>query len=415
MPSAPRSHVIEKYDPYRPNFDEELYDFYLQLRHEAPVYHAERFGVWLVSRYEDILTVTRNPTIFSSAENTNIPFPLPPEVQEVLKGRWPLAPGAFNNDPPGHTRARALLRDLFSAARIARLEPGIRERANHLIDGFAQDGQVELRKQFALPLPMSVILYMLGLPGEDIPRLRQWCDGWMGLFNPMLKLEEQVECARGIVALQQYFEAQIAEHRAHPRDDFLTEFIQARAEGVEPLSLAELVSHMMVLLVAGHETTTNLLCNMLLLLSRYPEQRQAILEDPSLWAPAIEEALRLESPIQMEPRVVTEDFMLNGVTLPKGARVNVLYGAANRDETVFPAPERFDLKRPNLSRHFGFGWGPHFCIGASLARLEARIAFELLHERLPGLRFAPGHPPEYVPNFFFRMLKQVPLIWEMRA
>jgi cytochrome P450 len=266
-------------------------------------------------------------------------------------------------------------------------------------------------ERFAFPLPMTVVADLLGVPREDMPRVKAWHDDWMVLFTPGAPLARQLDAARSVVAYQRYYAALIEDRRARPRDDLTTALAEARVEG-ESFTMAEMISHMMILLSAGHETTTSLVGHLVMQLLRQPEQWRAIDAEPGLMGPAIEEAVRFYSPVQMEPRVTTQAVELGGVSLPRGARLHLLYGAANRDPEVFPDPDRYDIRREHPTRHVGFGWGIHFCIGAPLARLETRVALEVLRERLPGLRTSPGFAPEYVPDFYFRHLKHLKIAWD---
>lgn len=399
------------YDPYAPQYNDDPYPFYARARREAPVAYNPNYNLWPITGHAELMEVLRRPAVFSSAQNLTPTLAPPPEVQAVLDEGYPPAPGLFNNDPPAHTHARALFSSAFSARRIAELEPRIRDLAHRLVDGFARDGQGDLIKSFAFPLPMTVIADLLGVPREDMPKVKAWHDDWLVLFTVGAPLPRLMEAARSVVAYQRYYAALIEERRAHPRDDLTTALAEATVDGAH-FSMAEMISHMMILLSAGHETTTSLIGHLLMHLLQHPALWRAIDADPGLMGPAIDEAVRFFSPIQSEPRVTTEEVALGGVTLPRGARLHLVYASANRDPSVFPDPDRFDIRRENPTRHLGFGHGIHFCIGAPLARLETRVALEVLRERLPGLRIRPGFVPEYAPDFYFRFLKHLQLEWD---
>jgi cytochrome P450 len=405
--------VGERYNPFDPAFSADPYAFYRQACEEAPVCYSPLFDAWVVTGHAELMTVLKEPNLFSSAHILDFPANLPPEVHAVLAEGYPIVPGLFNNDPPAHTRVRALFSSAFTPRRVAEMEPGIRALAHSLVDRFAADGHADIVSQFAFLLPMTVIADLVGVPREDIPQVKRWHDGWMTLLVPGLPAEQQIACAHSIVAYQRYYAGLIAERRANPRDDLLTAMVEARLEGSTPFTTEEIIIQLVILLSAGHETTTSLISGMLLHLLRHPDQWQALLQDQRLIPAAIEETLRFEAPVQMEPRQTTRPAEVGGVTIPEGASVHPVFGAANRDPQVAADPERFDIHRPGPNRHVAFGWGTHFCIGAALARLEGRVAIETLIERLPNLRLAPGFAPEYAPSFFFRGCTRLPLEWDV--
>jgi cytochrome P450 len=412
----PTAVIGRDYNPFDPTFQSNPYPFYARARNEAPVAYCPQFNLWAVTSHELITQALKSPTLFSSLHNLDNPMGLPAEIEAVLatSGYHPLAPGLFNNDPPGHTRVRALFSKAFTAQRVAGMEAGIRKLTEGLVEKFVQQGHVDLVPALAHPLPMTVIADLLGVPRADMARVKQWHDAWASLYNPQLTLEQQHAAARASVEYQRYYADLLEERAAQPTGDLTTALVQARMEGERPFTPGEMISQMIILLSAGHETTTSLISSLLYNLLRHPEQWQAVKDDPSLIEAAVEETVRFTSPVQMEPRVLKGATELGGVTLPQGARVNILYGAGNHDERAFAAPETFNIHRPQVGRHMGFGWGIHFCIGAPLARLEARVALEVLRERLPHVRLAPGFRPEYEPSFFFRALKKLDLIWDVR-
>ncbi len=409
----PTSATSVGYNPFDHGFAQNPYAFYATARRDAPVCYSPLHDVWVVSGYDEIVAVARDPILFSSADNLSFPFPLPAPVEAVMKeGFYPIASGLFNNDPPGHTRARALAMTAFTPARVASMEQTIRALAHSLVDAFVKEGHAELMSQFAHPLPMTVIADLISLPRKDMAQVKAWHDDFMTLFTPDLPLEKQFSCARSLVAYQHYYAALIEERRVDPRDDLTTALVQARLEDTKPFTTEEMVSQLILLLSAGHETTTSLIGTMLRLLLENPEQWRALGENPSLATAAIDESLRFEAPVQMEPRTTTAPAELGGVTIPRGARLHIYYGSANRDSAAFKDPDRFDIHRSKPQRHLAFGHGIHFCIGAGLARLEGRLALEVLRERLPNLRLAPGFAVEYSPSFFFRQPNRIDIVWD---
>lgn len=407
--------VGDGYDPFDPVFLSDPYRFYSQARREAPVAYSARYGAWIVSRHQDVVAVLKDPARFSSRHNLDYAVPLPQEVLDVLSQGYPQAAGLFNNDPPGHTRVRSLFSVAFTPRRIAQMEPQIRALAHQLIDRFAAAGRADLVSQFAHPLPMTVIIDLMGVPREDMAKVKALHDHALTLNVPGLPLEAQIAAAESQVAYQRYYAALIEDRRANPRDDLVSAMVHARFEDAEPFTVPEMITQLIILLAAGHETTTSMISNMVRFLLQHPEQWRALDRDPALIAAAIEETVRFEAPVQMEPRVATEDLQLAGVPIPKGGRVYVLYASGNRDDALVKQPDQFNIHRDRPSHHVGFGYGIHFCIGAALARLEGRVALETLRERLPNLRLAPGYAASYEPSFFFRGPREVLVEWDVPA
>jgi cytochrome P450 len=412
-PPHPTAAIGAGYNPFDPAFTHDPFPFYAAARRAAPVCFSEAFQTWVVTGHDEIVALTRDPALFSSASILDVPFPLPDEVLAVLhEGYYPMAPGLFNNDPPGHTRARALATSAFSHARIAAMEPSIRALAHALVDGFVSDGEADLLDRFAYPLPMTVIADLVGVEHREMAQVKAWHDEWMSLYAPDLSLEQQLKGARALVAYQRYYTDLIEDRKASPRDDLATALVEAHIEGETPFTTPEIVSQLIILLSAAHETTTSFLANMVRLLLEDPARWREVSADPALIPAAMDESLRFEPPVHMEPRVTRAQASLGGVAIPSGARVHAMYGAVGRDPALFEDPDRFDLHRPHRHGHMAFGHGIHYCLGAALARLEGRVALEVLKERLPGLRLAPGFAVEYTPSFFFRHLKRVDVQWD---
>ncbi|HEX5752115.1 MAG TPA: cytochrome P450 [Archangium sp.] len=358
------------YDPLSAQQLENPYAVYAAARAHQPVFFSARTGMWIVTRYEDISTVLKDPVRFSSVSSIQVAKEFAPEVLAVLAEGVPPAAGLVDSDPPAHTRLRGLVSRAFTPRRMASMEPRIRQIAHELVDAFIQQGQADLVWRLAYPLPAWVIADILGLPRQDMEDCKRWGDEMMALFGGAhLPVEQQAALARGQVRLTRYLLAHVEERQAQPREDLLSALVHARLEDGSALSPSELVSVIIQLLNAGHETTTNLITAALVLLLEHPEQLRAVREDGSLLQPFVEETLRLESPVQGLFRITTEQVELGGVTLPRGARLQVLYASGSRDEAVFPRPERLELNRPNAESHLAFGRGIHFCLGAALARL----------------------------------------------
>jgi cytochrome P450 len=332
-------------------------------------------------------------------------------VLEVLAEGWPDMPIIVESDPPLHTRIRRPISRAFTPRRIAEMEPRIREIAEALVDGFADDGEADVVDRFAWPLPLQVIGELVGVPEGDLPWLHARSRDWLATYQATAPLEEQIEQARGFVEFQRYFVDLVHERARDPRDDLTSALVQAVADDEEPIGLVELAGVPLDLVVAGHVTVTRAIGSALVLLLEPPDELERLRAEPDRWPGAIEEILRLESPAQGLFRETTRDVELGGVLLPAGARLMVHFGAANRDEGVFPEPGRFDPTR-DRNLHLAFGKGIHVCIGAPLARLELQIALPLLFERLPGLRRADAEPLAFDPVFFARGLAGLRVAWD---
>jgi cytochrome P450 len=400
--------ALADFNPFAPETIEDPRPFWDAMRAKQPVYQIPGSGYFAISRYEDALYVLTNEEIFSSKEPPGLQQPPGPEIEAILKEGYPPANTLLSNDPPSHTRFRALVNKAFSARRVAGMEPQIREIANHLVDGFIDERRVELVSQFAVGLPLTVIADSLGVVREDMHKFKKWSDDSVAPLGGMISYQRQIECARSLVEFQHYFAARLEERRLEPRDDLLTDLVNARLAGVEPLNVPEMLNILQQLLVAGNETTTNLIASAMLLLLRSPERMAALRADRSRIANFVEEALRMESPVSALFRVTLIDTEVAGVKVPAGSRVVVIYGSANRDNAQFPDANGLNLERENVRSHLAFGQGVHYCIGAALARLESRIAFETLLGRLRNIRLmAERNDFTHTPSFILRGLKEL--------
>jgi cytochrome P450 len=397
------------YDPRRPEHIADPFPIFARLRAEDPVHWSAILGGWVLTRYRDVRQVLNDPR-FSADRITPFRDHLAPDaragVAELLKtlGLW-----AVFNDPPAHTRRRGLLNKAFTSRAVVALQPMIERIVDHLIARAAARGEMDLIADFAYPLPASVIAGMIGVPIEDLDRFKTWSDEIAAFVGSALATPDKRERGeRGVREMSAYFRAMVADHRRNPREDILSGLIAATDSGAM-LSEDELVASCILLLFAGHETTTNLIGNGMLALLRHPGALAALRRDPSLAAAAVEEMLRYDGPTQAMTRIALEDMSLDegGPTIRRGDRVFALLNAANRDPAVFPDPDLFDVARDD-SRHLSFGFGIHFCLGAPLARLEGRIGVAALVRRLPELTLALDRP-EWTDSFVLRGVKALPV------
>jgi cytochrome P450 len=392
-------------------FAEDPYPFYAQARQEQPVTFCPDLNAWLVTSYKDIQHILLHPEVFSSRDTLSSPITFfPRTLEELIKGYLP-APIVLNTDGADHRRFRAPLMKAFTPGRIRSIEPLVRMIAGRLIDVFIDAKQTEIISQYAYPFALEVILMLLGIPKEDVERTRKWSHDWLMLMSVQQDEERQVECARSTVAFQQALAALIAERHVNPQDDLISALQLASVPNGEPLTEPELVILLQGLVLAGHESTTNMIGTGLLLLLERRERWQALCAHPEQIPQTVEEILRYDAPIQMFARTAVREVTVGGVRLPEDAALLLLYGSGNRDETVFPQADEFQPQRiPNP--HLAFGHGVHFCVGAALARLEGRVAFEMLCERLPTLRLVPEQELTHIPTLLFRGYERLDVAWE---
>lgn len=349
----------------------------------------------VVVNYEDLVSLSKNTETFSSSLTQDGmgprhmgvgADPVQDDVEAIFADAHPMVNALFTADPPVHTRHRKLLSKALSPRHVRALEPKIQAIADDLIDQFCVQGEVDLLPQFAIPLPVTVIADVLGVDRADLWTFKEWGDLMISGNIDILSHEQRRRVAHAVVEFHRYFVPRIEARRAAPSNDLLSEMVNARVDDEAPLTTEELLPIIDQVLLAGHETTTNLIGNGLLVLLNDPRLADRLRADPAAVELFVEEVLRWDAPIQCTYRRVARTDEISGIAVGSGDMVVPVWGAAGYDPAEFPEPERFDIDRPNVRRHMGFGHGPHFCAGAELARLEARIAFSTLLERLPDMR-----------------------------
>jgi cytochrome P450 len=383
------------FNPFAPPVTGSLHAALAQARQEKPLFFSEVLQAWIATRYDDIYAILQDPKRFSSNVDAQARAVLHPEARAMLEAGCRKLPLIFE-DPPEHTHSRTVLTRLFAREALAAMEPRIRELAEELVADFPAQGEVDLVERFTHPLPIRVIFMWLGLPLEKLGDIRHWSNELIRLLSmyPMT-LEEQKTCVRGVLTMQDYVAGLIRERVERPREDGMTLLAQRLREEAG-LSAEDLAMVVVMLITAGHETTTCLLGLAVRVLLEQPERWRQVHEAPHLIPQMVEEVLRYEGPTVGTSRLATETVELGGQTIPAGARVLVMLPSGSRDEQRFPEPARFDPQRPNLGNHLAFGKGIHVCLGAGLARLEARVALEVLTRRLPKARLV--EPPQVLPG-----------------
>ena len=391
-----------QFNPMDPEFLADPYPMYHRLRTEDPVHHSP-LGFWVLTRYEDVVAVLRDPRLAKEA------------LAAFVAARFgtTIPPGLglsmLDRDPPDHTRLRSLVSKAFTPRVVEVLRPHIQQIVDGLLAKVHDDHAMDLIEQFAYPLPVIVICEMLGVPVADHERFKGWgLDIARGLDTILLPPDSEVgqRSMTARRALADYFRGLIAERRASPRGDLLSALIAAEEAG-DKLNEEELLATCILLLVAGHETTVNLIGNGTLALLRHPAELRRLRDNPGLIGSAVEELLRYDGPVQRTARIPSEDVTIGGRTIGKGEMVMPFIGAADRDPTQFPEPDRLDIGRTD-NRHIAFGWGIHFCLGAPLARVEGQIAINTLVQRLPRLALATDRP-EHRESLTLRGLKSLPV------
>jgi len=404
-------HLADTFNLMDPEQAANPYPLFAQSRRECPVFYSPATGAWVVTRYDDIAAIAHDTHRFSSAHANKSTQELPPDVLEIKKLVHAEVPGLVDCDPPQHTRFRKLTNQAFTVPRVRAMEPAIRRTAAELIDKIARDGRADLVKQFAMPLPLFTVMRVLGLPDHDAPLIRTWSVDYNRERSPSLTLDERLQYTHGVAALRFHLASAVEERRARPREDAITHLVQAEADG-EKLSTWEIVSIAHQLVFAGHETTIGLIGCMIHHLLMDPARWQDVRDHPDLIPKAVEEALRREGPVTGMFRTTTEPVEIGGVSIPKGARIQLMFASGSHDETYFEHPERFDLNRENLSEHMAFGVERHFCIGAPLARVVGGIALETLARRLPGLRLVPDQKVEFARSALFHARASLAVEWD---
>jgi cytochrome P450 len=395
------------FNPLSPEFIRNPYPYYHHLRTTDPV-HRSPLGFFVASRHADVNFILRERRFgkdFVGRMTRRFGNEVLDEPVYRSMRHWML-----QQDPPDHTRLRGLVVKAFTARRVEDMRPRIQQIVDEVLDRVAAQGHMDLIANFAFPLPVTVICDMLGIPAEDHAIFFSGARTGGRLLDPVpLTRAEIDEANAGNLAAAEYFRRLFELRRRQPGDDLTTQLVQAEQEGSK-LSNEELTANIILLFGAGHETTVNLIGNGLLALHRNPDQLRLLQSNPSLIANAIDEFLRYDSSVQLTGRTALEAVTVGGTDVAEGETVLCLLGAANRDPTVYPDPDRLDITRQNI-RPMSFGGGIHFCLGAQLARIEGEVAIAMLLRRLPNLTLDDCEHPDWRPTFVLRGLNSLPASW----
>jgi cytochrome P450 len=378
------------YNPFAEGFTENPYPQYQALRDADPVHHSP-FGIWVLFRYQDVRTMLRDQSLSVDERNMHETVFSELAQREMGEAADMGTYSMLNLDPPAHTRLRRLVSKAFTPRMIERLRPRIEGLVDAILDRAAAAGGMELMDDLAFPLPFAVITDLLGMPETDTIELRRLSGLVVRSLEPVVEPEMLRDIAAAAASLHELISGAIEWKRSRPADDLLSALIAAEDEG-DALSEPELAEQVALLYLAGHETTVNLIGNGVLALLRHPDQMADLRSDPSLDTNAVEELLRYDSPVQMSRRITLSEMTLGRATIEAGAFVVLGLASANRDPLKWgPTADRVELRRPGAADHLSFGGGHHFCLGASLARLEGQVAIGRLLRRFPRIE-AAGEP-----------------------
>ncbi len=373
--------VLDNYDPFDPKVIENPFPYYELLQRDAPIHEIPRYDLFVISRYDDVVTAARDWENFSTTWG--------PGLERVES---PIA-SVLQSDPPQHTRLRSIIAKAFTPRAVQACKPLVESFANECVDRILDGEEADWIDEYAGPIPVVVIAEMLGIPREDRALFRKWSDDVVGSIGG------KVDPRQSLREFNKYFGKVVEDRQRSPKDDVITKLLQPNPKG-EKLSVPEVISFCLSLLVAGNETTTGLIGNLFFQLAKRPADWKRLREDPMLVESAVEESLRFDAPNQGLFRHTVHEVEIAGTKIPQGRKVLLLFGATGRDERQFEHPDRFDIAR-NPNRHLAFGSGIHHCLGASLGRLEANTALRIATERIADLRIIDDQPP-YVPIFFIR-------------
>lgn len=411
---GPTTAASEQFDPFDPAYLADPYPILGALRGSEPVFFSPSLGSWVVTRHEAVKSILRDHQRFSARLVSDPLTPICPHARTIIQDAgYDVPPMLVNNDPPSHTRYRKFFSEPFQRSRLIALEPFIRETVQTYLSCLAGTAvrRADLVAGLTWDVPALVLFELLGVPKEDVSKVKEWADSRVVLTWGRPSEEEQVQLAHGAVDYYRYSRELVRRKLEEPGDDYISDLIRLRDGDDERMTLHEISGMAFNLLFAGHETTTSAATNLFKAVLPRRELWHAICRRELPLAQVVEEGLRFDAPIQAWRRQAKEAVQIEGIPIPAGSRLLLVFGAANRDPGQFDQPDDFDPLRKNLGQHLAFGKGLHFCMGAPLARLEIEIMLELVSEQLPDLALVPDQPLDYTPNTSFRALRRLMVTW----
>ena len=401
---------LEDFNFFDPEVVKHPFEFYEKLRAEAPIYQIPGTEMYLVTRYADVKAIARKHKIFSSEMNALMQGAEPdPEVMAIMEKGYPPVATMLTKDAPGHNRYRAIVNPAFAQGRIQKMTEKMAEIVNELMDKLPESGYVDFFHEFCVHLPVWVIADALGVPRSDLDKFKYWSDRAVSAISGMASKEDSILNAESQLEFQLYFADMIEHRRNNPGDDVVSILVNSEVEE-EPLDVAEMLSMIQQILVAGNETTTATLAAGMVHLIQRPDVLERLRKEPDLIPIFVEEILRLETPSAGMWRFVLEDTEINGVKMAKGATAMIRWASGNRDEEIFEDGDNIDLDRTNTDKHMAFGYGIHACLGVHLSRQELNVAFGIIINRMKSWKLAEDHQELiYVPSVLLRGLGELHL------
>lgn len=409
---GPITPASERFDPFEPSYVRDPYPTLAQLRSSEPVFFSPAIGSWVVTRFETVKAVLRDTQRFSAMIASDPLTPLCPHARNIIaESEFDVPPMLVNNDPPSHTKYREFFGAPLSRERLQSLKPFTESTVDSYIDRmFAGSQPADLVAGLAWDVPALVLFQLLGVPAEDVARVKEYASSRVVMLWGRPTEAEQVELSTGAVAFYRYALDLVRKKADSPQDDYISDLVRAHQKD-DRVTMHEIGATAFNLLFAGHETTSSAAANMF----------KAVLADRKLWqaicageqplGPVIEESLRIDSPVQAWRRQAKQDVVLDGVAIPAGSNILLEFAAANRDPQQFPEPDAFTPGRRNVLQQVAFGAGTHFCLGAPLARMELEIMLRRVAARMPNIELVPDQSFPYTPNTSFRALRRLMVTW----
>lgn len=410
---GPITAASHQYLPFSDEYLQNPYPFLATLRQSEPVFFSPELGAWIVTRHETVKQVLRDSARFSAIIVSDPLTPMCPMARSIVQNsEFDVPPMLVNNDPPSHTRYRKFFGQPLNRPRLLKLEPFIRDTVGEYLDRLELSKRpADLIQGLTWDVPALVLFELMGVPKQDVSKVKAWADSRVVLTWGRPTEAEQIRLAQGAVEYYRYAAQLVQSKAANPTDDYLSDLIRLRNNDDSMMSMREITGTAFNLLFAGHETTSGASASLFLTLLRNRSLWEAVCRGDVNPSAVVEEGLRFESPVHAWRRQAKEDVELDGVKVPAGSRLQLVIGAANRDDSVFADADTFNPARKDVQNHVAFGSGLHLCLGAPLARLEIQIMLELLSQRFPNLQLVENQELEYVPNTAMRALRRLMVTW----